>query len=130
MTPIKAILIDDEAAGIRSLKAELEGYFSDIEVIATFQDPLKALEEIPLLNPDVLFLDIEMPRLNGFEFLERYGLVNFEIIFVTAYNEFAIQAFEVNAIAYLIKPVRKSKLEKAIEKSLPEPLKLILNFSI
>lgn len=116
MNPIKAIIIDDEAASLRSLKYELEKYCPEIIVLETFQDPVQAYEEIKVLQPDLIFLDIEMPVMNGFEFLQRFPSIDFDVIFVTAYDKFAVRAFEFNAVDYLLKPVLKSKLIESVKK--------------
>lgn len=116
MNPLKTILIDDEPDSIETLKLMLEAY-PEVEVTATFTSPQKALKEIPILNPDLLFLDVEMPMLNGFELLEQLGSVNFNVVFATAYNQFAIKAFRFNALDYLVKPVHAEELQHVIEKA-------------
>ena len=113
---IKAILIDDESSSLRSLTYELSTYCSNVDVMETFQDPIKALPAVRDLKPDVIFLDIEMPKMNGFEFLQSFDVLNFDVVFVTAYDEFAIKAFEFNAVDYLLKPVLKSKLIQCVQK--------------
>lgn len=113
---MKAVLVDDEKSSLRSLSFELNAYCPEVEIIGQFQNPVSAVREIPELEPDVLFLDIEMPELNGFELLQKLPDLDFEVIFVTAYDQFAIRAFEFNAIDYLLKPVRKPKLIQAVQR--------------
>ena len=113
---MKAIIIDDELDSIESLEAELNAYCPDIEIISTYNNPIEAKTRIHHDNPDIVFLDIEMPEMNGFEFLESIESIDFHVIFVTAYDEYAINAFEFNATDYLLKPVRRTKLEEAVEK--------------
>ena len=114
--PLRAILIDDENSSLRSLSYELKAYCPEVEVIAQFQDPRKALAQIGDLKPDVIFLDIEMPGMNGFDFLQRIEQITFDVIFVTAYDQFAVRAFDFNALDYVLKPVRKAKLIQAVQK--------------
>ena len=116
MMPLRAILIDDEKSSLRSLSYELKAYCPEIEVIGQFQDPHEALNEIPDMDPDVVFLDIEMPGMNGFDLLQKINKITFDVIFVTAYDQFAIRAFDFNALDYVLKPVRKAKLIQAVQK--------------
>lgn len=116
MNPLKTVLIDDEPDSIETLKLMLSEY-PQVEVVGTFTDSPKALKEIPLLKPDLLFLDVEMPVLNGFELLEQLGEVDFNVVFATAYNQFALKAFRFNALDYLVKPVHGEELQHVIEKA-------------
>lgn len=113
---LKAVLIDDERSSIESLTFELDAYCPDVEVIGSFRDPEKAAQKLIGMGPDLIFLDIEMPGMNGFEFLQKLPAINFDVIFVTAYDQFAVRAFEFNAIDYIMKPVRKTKLIQAVNK--------------
>ena len=113
---MRAIIIDDELASLRSLKYEIESYCTDVEVVATVSDSQVAYSIVMNEKPDVVFLDIEMPILNGFDLLMQFDSIPFCIVFVTAYNEFAIRAFEFNAVDYLLKPVLKPKLQEAIKR--------------
>lgn len=112
---IKAVVIDDELHCISVLK-KLLSTNDDVEVIAEFSDPVEAAKELGSLSPDVVFLDIEMPKLNGFELLSIFPNPQFRVIFTTAYDEFAIQAFKVEAVDYLLKPIDKEDLNQAIDK--------------
>lgn len=117
MTKLRTIIIDDEPDCVNLLKFELLQHCPQIEVIGTFNSSTKALNEIDLLNLDLVFLDIEMPVMNGFELLEKLMPVNFNIIFVTAYNQFAIKAFRFSALDYLVKPFEVNDLVDAVVKA-------------
>lgn len=113
---IKAVVIDDEKHSIETLKWKLENYCPEVEIIASFSDPVKGLEYLKSNSPDLLFLDIEMPMLNGFDILEELGEIAFDVIFTTAYDDFGIQAIKFSALDYLLKPIQNQELKKAIEK--------------
>ncbi len=113
---MKAIIIDDERLARQELKNLLMAY-PEIEVVGEAANAEKAKEAILLLKPDVLFLDIQMPGKNGFELLEEISGVP-EVVFVTAYDEYAIRAFEVNALDYLLKPIQPSRLAETVKKIL------------
>ncbi len=113
---IKAIIIDDEAKARRILQNFLEEYCHQIQIIGVAEDVIQAVKLIQKEKPDVVFLDIEMPGYNGFQLLEFFDEIEFEIIFVTAYSEFALKAFQVSAIDYLLKPLQIEQLKKAVEK--------------
>jgi len=113
---MRAILIDDELACTETLAIELSAYCPEVEIIAkcnTAEDGLKAILKS---KPDIVFLDIEMPWMNGFELLEQIPTINFAVIFVTAYDQFAIKAFRFSAVDYLLKPIDKSELIEAVQK--------------
>jgi two-component system LytT family response regulator len=111
---MRALLVDDERLARVEFKRLLEK-FPEIEIIGEASNGEEAIEKIEELNPDLVFLDIQMPGMTGFEVLEHLRIVP-NIIFVTAYDEYALKAFEVNALDYVLKPVELSRLEKAIEK--------------
>jgi two-component system, LytTR family, response regulator len=113
---ITAILIDDSTSSIEALQLKLEKHCPDIEVVQTCTDPEKAIAAIGTYKPDVIFLDVEMPVMNGFTLLRQVAVIDFEIIFVTAYNHYAIPAIRVNALDYLEKPVSIKQLEEAVER--------------
>ena len=113
---MKAILIDDEMDSLESLQHELKTYCPEVSIAGTYSDPREGLKAILSIEPDLLFLDIEMPHLNGFELLESLPSIEFDVIFVTAYDEFAVRAFKFNAIDYLLKPVMKAKLIQAVQR--------------
>jgi two-component system, LytTR family, response regulator len=113
---LTAILIDDEKGCLDTLEIELQAYCSDVNVLAKCQSAEKALEVLETLVPDMIFLDISMPQINGFDFLLKIPKINFEIIFCTAYDAFALTAFDFCAIDYLLKPISKEKLIRAVDK--------------
>ena len=114
---IKAIIVDDEKHSVATLAWKIENFCPEIELVAQFTDSSEALNYIRDNQPDLLFLDIEMPRLNGFELLDELGdAINFEVIFITAYDEFGIKAVKANALDYLLKPVQNQELKASIEK--------------
>lgn len=113
----KAIILDDEISSIETLSWKLAHYCPEVEVVATFEDPLEAIEHLRQSPPDLLFLDIEMPMLNGFDVLDELGSqLTFEVIFITAYDQFGIQAVRSSALDYLLKPVQNKELQEAIER--------------
>ncbi len=112
---IKALLIDDEALARNELKFMLND-FPQIQVVGEAANADEALDMVDTLKPDLLFLDISMPEKNGFDFLEELTHSP-EVIFVTAYDRYAIKAFETNALDYILKPVKQERLQQAIEKA-------------
>jgi len=114
--PITCIIIDDEPLGISLVEEYLED-FAEFKVVATCADGFEGLKMIQALSPDLIFLDVQMPRITGIEMLELLNNPP-HIIFTTAYEQFALQAFEANAIDYLLKPFNKVRFEKAIQKYL------------
>jgi two-component system, LytTR family, response regulator len=113
---LKAILIDDEPDNIKLLALQLRLYCPSVEVIAECSKSEEGLLKINELNPDLVFLDIEMPRMNGFELLEKVNNINFALVFVTAYDKFAVKAFKYSAVDYLLKPIDTKELQEAIKK--------------
>lgn len=111
---LKAVILDDEVRGSNLLNRKLEVFGKELEVQAIFNDPFKALSKIIELNPDVLFLDVEMPGLNGFQFLEKLGFFNFQVIFTTAYDTYTLEALRLSAVDYLVKPIDEDELHTAI----------------
>ncbi|MEO6548687.1 MAG: LytTR family DNA-binding domain-containing protein [Ferruginibacter sp.] len=111
-----AILVDDEIHCTETLKEKLRLYCPSVAVKAVYNDPQEALKALQEDAPDILFLDVEMPRLNGFGLLEQLGKINFEIVFTTAYDQFALQAFKMSAFDYLLKPIEKDDLIRCINK--------------
>lgn len=111
---MKALVIDDERLARKELISLLSNY-PNIEIIGEAINADDAQEKIAELKPELLFLDIQMPGRNGFELLESLDLVP-KVIFTTAYDEYALKAFEVNALDYLLKPIRKERLDECIQK--------------
>lgn len=116
MDKIRAILIDDEVNSLQNLQQKLEGFCPDINVVATSQKPEEGILLIRQHQPDVVFLDIEMPRMSGFRMLEELGEYDFDIIFTTAYNHYSIDAIRISAFDYLIKPIGIEDLQQAVER--------------
>lgn len=114
--PIKAVLIDDEQRGINALQKLLEVHCPDVQIVGTTNEADRAAELLRNTHPDLVFLDIAMPEKTGFELLKELGPINFEIIFVTAHNQFALQAFHFSAIDYLLKPVDSDLLKDAVQR--------------
>lgn len=112
---MKTLLVDDEKAARDRLRRLLQPY-SDIEIIGEAAHGKMALEEIGRLKPDVVFLDIEMPELNGLETAAAIGMGGPSVVFVTAYDEYALKAFEAHAVDYVVKPIAKDRLEATIRK--------------
>lgn len=112
---VTALIVDDEPHARQGLQNALAKY-DELEIIGLCENGLQAVKAVHELNPDLLFLDIQMPKLDGFDVLELLGDQTPFVIFVTAYDEYAVQAFEANAIDYLLKPLDPERLEKAVGK--------------
>ncbi len=114
---LKAIIVDDEILAINLLETMLKDN-GTIDVVGKYLNPLDAIANIPTLKPDILFLDIEMAEMNGIDFASKLGDLThvLDIIFVTAYEHYAIDAFSVQAIDYILKPIDKARLMKTIER--------------
>ena len=120
---IKACLIDDEERSLSTLRQLIEKYCTEITIVSANQDIESAYQSILEHNPDVIFLDIAMPRGSGFDLLKRFVSIHFEVVFVTAYDEYAIQAIKASALDYLLKPISIEELVdtvKRIKKRLQE----------
>jgi two-component system LytT family response regulator len=114
-TVFNAIVIDDEPAARRLMKSLLEEYADVINVIAEAGNGTEAIAKIEELNPDLIFLDIQMPDMTGFEVMEKLSRKP-NVIFTTAYEQYAIKAFETFSIDYLLKPIREERLSQSIQK--------------
>ncbi len=113
---MKTILVDDEENSLDILEIELKEYCPQVEIVAKCKSGQEAIAAVHEFNPDVVFLDIEMPQMNGFEVLKNLEDQEFDVIFVTAYDQFALKAFEFSAVDYLLKPIVKERLIAAVEK--------------
>jgi two-component system LytT family response regulator len=113
---LNAILIDDEPECLRSLAHDLQLHCPDVTVVAQCDNGKDAIKAIHATSPDIVFLDIDMPYINGFDLLEMVHDVEFEVIFTTAYDQYAIQAFRISAVDYLLKPIDTNALKDAVEK--------------
>lgn len=116
MKKLTTLLVDDEPLAIKRLARLLETYEETIEIIGSAKNGLEAVEIIQELQPEVVFLDIQMPGLNGFEVLQKISEPKPKIIFATAYDQYAIKAFDENSLDYLLKPIHKERLHQSIEK--------------
>lgn len=114
---LRAILIDDEPDNVKLLSLQLKLYCPQVSVVAECTNSKEGLTKIKELQPDIIFLDIEMPFMNGFELLEAVGTLNFQVVFVTAYDQFAIKAFKFSALDYILKPVDARELQTAVGKA-------------
>lgn len=114
---LKAIIIDDEPDCVRLLALQLKMYCKDVDVVACCTDSVDGLDKIKSYHPDIVFLDIEMPIMNGFQLLEKLSNIDFSLVFVTAYDEFAVKAFRFNAMDYLLKPIDGKELRRVVEKA-------------
>ena len=115
---INAIIIDDEPDCCESLSILLKRNCPEISIAATCYSAEKALSVIKEIKPQLIFLDIEMPNMNGFEMLEKLPEINFELIFTTSYDQYAIKAIRFSALDYLLKPIDREELQKAVQKVL------------
>jgi len=113
---INAVIVDDEFPARENLNKLLEEYCTDVNVVGKAANVNEAKELIDNLKPDVVFLDINMPGMNGFDLLDKLSEKNFCLVFVTAFNEYGIQAVKANAIEYLLKPVSVKELQQTISK--------------
>ncbi|MBD2702722.1 response regulator transcription factor [Spirosoma sp. BT702] len=111
---LRTIIIDDEPDNVELLAMQLARHCPQIELVGQFTESPKALLALRSLQPALVFLDIEMPMLNGFQLLEQLGEVTFQVIFVTAYNQYAVQAFRFAALDYLLKPVDTVDLVQSV----------------
>ncbi|MEE9363972.1 MAG: LytTR family DNA-binding domain-containing protein [Cellulophaga sp.] len=113
---LEAVIVDDEIKALQSLSWELTNFSNEINVVASFTDPLEALMYLEKNSPDCLFLDIEMPTMDGFQFIQKIKNKNFPVVITTAYNQYAIQALKNEAIDYLLKPIDTDDLKDTIAK--------------
>jgi len=113
---IKALIIDDEKHCSDNLQWQLQQYCPEIEVAAVCMSAENGLNEIYRKQPQLVFLDVELPGMSGFEMLERLSEINFDIIFTTAFNQYAIRAIKFGALDYLVKPIDKDELRTSVEK--------------
>ncbi len=113
---LKALIVDDEIASVRTLELLLSQFAKDVEVVDVARSASDALAKVELIHPDIVFLDIEMPGGSGFDFLEQCNNRTFDVIFITAFEYYAVKAFKYSAIDYLLKPIEIEELESALTK--------------
>jgi two-component system LytT family response regulator len=130
---LKAIIVDDEPDCCETLSMLLERYCPEVAVTAVCSSGAAALLTIPEQKPQLVFLDIEMPHMNGFQLLEQLPAIDFELIFTTSYDQYAIKAIRFSALDYLLKPVDREELRQAVQKvvkrqqpPLPQQLEILL----
>lgn len=119
---LRALLIDDETHCIETLRYELQLHCPEVQVADTASSGAAGMAQIKALQPDLVFLDIEMPGMSGFEMLRQLGQINFAVIFVTAYDQYALQAFRCAATDYLLKPVISAQLKEAVGRVTGRPI--------
>jgi len=115
-TAINAILVDDEPGSLITLEGLLQRFCPEVQILAASGNPLEAIELIKERKPNLVFLDIEMPYANAFDVLDRVSPVDFQVVFVTAFSEYAIKAFKYAALDYLLKPLNIDELKNAVER--------------
>ena len=113
---LEAVLVDDEAKALESLRWELSNLNDEVTIVAAFTDANKALDYLNTNTPDCLFLDIEMPIMDGFQFIRSLKNKNFPVVITTAYNQYALKALKNEAIDYLLKPIDTDDLNETVEK--------------
>jgi two-component system, LytTR family, response regulator len=114
---IRSIIIDDEPNNIENLQILLNQYCHEIDIVTTAINANSGIEAIQAYQPDLIFLDIQMPGGAGFDLLKGFANINFEIIFITAYDQYGIQAIKFSALDYLLKPININELKLAVEKA-------------
>ncbi|MES1218232.1 MAG: response regulator, partial [Bacteroidota bacterium] len=124
MELLRAILVDDEINSLQNLQQKIEQFCPAVKIVVTAQQPEEAILFIHHYKPDVVFLDIDMPRMNGFKMLEELEEVNFEIVFTTAYNHYAVDAIRISAFDYLVKPVSVKDLQSCVDRLVENRIQL------
>jgi len=115
---MKAFILDDEASAITTLSLMLKRYIPEITEIQSATQPVPTIQDIQKFNPNLVFLDIQMPVVNGFEWLKRFPHRTFDVIFTTAHDNYAIQAIRFSALDYLLKPIDAAELRSAVNRFL------------
>jgi two-component system, LytTR family, response regulator len=117
MNPLKVIIIDDEPDCVRLLELQLNRHCPNVTVVGSTSNSEDGLIMLLKTPPDLLYLDIEMPHLNGFDLLEKVGELTFQVVFTTAYDRYAVRAFKFSALDYLLKPIDPVELKATVEKA-------------
>ena len=117
LNTLRAIIIDDEPESLQAVTKQIELHCQQVEIVDTCDRGHKGIEAIALHQPDLIFLDIEMPGMTGLEMLERIPNINFGVIFITAYNKYALDAIKLSALDYLLKPLEIDELTAAVAKA-------------
>ncbi|RYY68202.1 MAG: response regulator transcription factor [Chitinophagaceae bacterium] len=113
---IRTIIIEDEPVSRDMMTLMLQRHKADIEIVDACSNPTDGIESIAKYQPDLVFLDIQMPKMNGFDMLQKISPINFEVVFTTAFDQYAINAIKISALDYLLKPIDSEELALAIEK--------------
>jgi len=113
---IRALIIDDEARARQGLEVVLEKYCPRVEVLCSCESPIDALKKIKELQPELIFLDVQMPEMSGFDLLNKIDEITFDVIFITAYDKYAIKAIKFSALDYLLKPIDVEELVAAVNR--------------
>ncbi|MCC6462303.1 MAG: response regulator transcription factor [Saprospiraceae bacterium] len=127
---MRAAILDDEPHNVQLLAHLLTQFFPEIVEIRPYTDSVEAVEALQANPPDLLLLDIEMPQLNGFDVLNRLLPLRFRVIFVTAYDKYAVRAFRYSALDYLLKPIDVEEFRKAVQKALSQKPPLDTQFEL
>ena len=129
---ITAIIVDDEPYSCESLATLLERYCPEVKILDICYSAAAAIKSIHDQKPQILFLDVEMPHMNGFELLEKLDSIEFKLIFTTSYDQYALKAIHFSALDYLLKPIDREELQKAVQKAtitgnpLPQQIEILL----
>lgn len=123
----RAIIIDDEQTGINTLKVLIERDFNNIKIVAETTDPFQGITLVENYKPEIVFLDISMPKIDGFELLEKLSYKSFKLVFTTAHEQYAIKAIKNKAFDYLLKPIDRQDLKICIDKILTDFLQPLPN---
>jgi len=113
----KTVIIDDDKDVVEFITTALERLMPSVKVIGKAYSGYDGITEIKRNRPDLVLLDVEMSDMNGFEMLDLIPERNFEVIFITAYDQYAVEAFKANAVGYILKPIDRAELQKTIEKA-------------
>jgi two-component system, LytTR family, response regulator len=117
LSSLRAVIIDDESDCVGVIQKLLAEYCPEVQVVGQTNDSTEAVDVILKQRPDLLFLDIEMPVMNGFQILEEVGAMHFQLVFTTAYDRYAVKAFKYSALDYLLKPIDPKDLVGAVQKA-------------
>ena len=115
---LNAVIVDDEKHCLETLSWQLQRFCPEVHLVATCNGAQEALAILQKQSVDLVFLDIEMPHMNGFEMLQQINQIKFDVIFTTAYDMFAVKAFQFSAVDYLLKPIDQDQLQQAVQKVL------------
>ncbi|MEQ9063060.1 MAG: LytTR family DNA-binding domain-containing protein [Vicingaceae bacterium] len=119
---LKTVIIDDEIKAVGVLRRKLEAWIEDVEIVGTANSVTEGLELLEKEKVDLVFLDIEMRDGSGFTLLRQLPQIDFEVVFTTAFNEYAVQAFKVNALDYILKPIDSAELEVSLKRAMKKRL--------